>query len=631
MSVAEPRSPLDDTSATKTGHPKGFFFLFAGEFAERFSFYGMRAILPLYLSDQLGFGEEKGGLYYTIFLGMCYALPLLGGWVADNFLGKYWTIVGFSLPYVLGQFLVGFENPYLLVLSLGLLSMGTGVIKPNISTLMGITYDQQRPGQEALRTTAFQAFYMSINIGAFLSQLLVPMIRDTTGSYLYAFLVPAVFMVVALSIFAAGKKYYGTEVIKKVKEPETPQQTVAKLKVLGQVALLFLLVSFFWAVFDQSSYTWVYFAKTYMNRNILGYDLAPDSIQALNPFFIVGLIGGSFLLKMVLPKKPNAKVMPATLKMLIGFLLTAVCMGVMAVAAYQVGDPVPAVKVTAGSVELLLPAATKTDDGKEVADISAELPAGTLDMKNEKLSLKTATVKLPADSKVKLTTNDVAVSSAGKLKFKNGEMTFGDGKVLHFKDGSIDWEKSKDLLRSGDKLVFDGVLEGTIKGGKKIQLEEGVVYTELGNKLKFVNGEKLPKFESKSEDKPSVTVEAGKYLDPSKRVSVWWMALAFFVITIAEVLISVTGLELAFVVAPPSMKGFITACWLLTVAIANWFINAPIAGLYPAMHPGNYFLLLAGAGLLVTLLFIPVSMRFNKAMAEANAKKAVDEGKTEAV
>jgi solute carrier family 15 (oligopeptide transporter), member 1 len=313
-------------------------------------------------------------------------------------------------------------------------------------------------------------------------------------------------------------------------------------------------------------------------------------------------------------------VMPATLKMLIGFLLTAVCMGVMAVAAYQVGDPVPAVKLAAGNVELLLPAATKTNDrGKTEADIAA-VPVGE--------EGKTATIRL-GEGTVKVTSTD-AVTKDGKVTFKTGEVTFADGRVLHLENGGINWEKSRELLK-GDKLVFEGALEGTIKANKKIQLSDGVVETGLGNKLTFNPGMQLPKFESKSTDEPSVSVSGGEYLELGKRVSVWWMALAFFVITIAEVLISVTGLELAFVVAPPSMKGFITACWLLTVAIANWFINAPIAGLYPAMHPGNYFLLLAGAGLLVAVLFIPVSMKFNRAMAEANAKKAAEEGKTEAV
>ena len=120
--------------------------------------------------------------------------------------------------------------------------------------------------------------------------------------------------------------------------------------------------------------------------------------------------------------------------------------------------------------------------------------------------------------------------------------------------------------------------------------------------------------------RPTRSVEGGvdemDWVKPDERVSVWWIALAFFILTLAEVLISVTGLELAFVVAPQSMKGFITACWLLTVALANWFINAPIASLYPAMQPGHYFLMLAGFGLLVTVLFIPVSNKFKTIMAE---------------
>lgn len=616
--AADPTDVPAPPAAAATGHPKGFFFLFAGEFAERFSFYGMRAILPLYLSDQLGYGEADGGFYYTIFLGMCYFLPLLGGYIADNFFGKYWTIVGFSLPYVAGQFLVGIENPYLLVLSLGLLTMGTGVIKPNISTLMGITYDQQRPGQERLRTTAFQAFYMSINIGAFLSQLLVPMVRDVTGSYLYAFLVPAVFMVVALAIFAAGKPYYGQEVIKKVKDPVTPEQTVAKLRVLGQVALLFLLVSFFWAVFDQSSYTWVFFAKTYMNRNILGFEIAPDSVQALNPFFVVGIIALTFVFGGLAKGKdaPTKAGMKATTKMLIGFLLTAATMGIMAFAAYQVGEPEPAVRIATKEIEILLPAAKKTVDGKPAADIGVTLPDSAVDLADGVLTTKTGTLKLPADSKVKVNFADVSVGASSKINFKNGDITFADGKTLVFKDGAIDFDASRELF-AGDKLVLDGVLEANLKNGKKYQLADGVLETGLGNSLKFKPGEKLAEF--KSTAKPKVGIEAGKFLDPSKRVTVWWMALAFFVITIAEVLISVTGLELAFVVAPPSMKGFITACWLLTVAIANWFINAPIASLYPSMHPGNYFSFLAVVGLVVAGLFVPVSQRFNRAMAASKS------------
>lgn len=604
-------------------HPKGFFFLFAGEFAERFSFYGMRAILPLYLSDQMGFGEGAGGRYYTFFLAACYLLPLVGGFIADKFFGKYWTIVGFSLPYIAGQFLVGFENQWFLIISLALLAMGTGVIKPNISTLMGITYDQQRPGQDKLRSNAFQYFYMSINIGAFMSQLIVPVVRDQTGSYLIAFMVPAVFMIVALALFAAGKPYYGVEDVKK-KEKETAEQTVAKIRVLGQVALLFLLVSFFWAVFDQSSYTWVFFAKTYMNLNVMGYPLAPDSIQALNPFFIVAFIGGALVVRSVWPVDPNAppkKGMPPTQKMLIGFLLTAACMGIMALAGYQTGEPEKATQVKCKEVEVLLPLGT-------VETNSAKLDFNPKD-KKEAFVNTGGKATFPEGSAKGLAFAKYESVNGGKVSFKEGELVLADGKKLVFKNGQVDFEKSREVFKDG-QLELPGAIEFTFRQGK-YQLPDGVLIIKRGNQAEILQGEKL-----KIEAKPgegSVTLGTGNYTKAENRVSVWWMALAFFVITIAEVLISVTGLELAFVVAPKSMKGFITACWLFTVFVANAFINAPIADLYPEMHPGNYFLLLTGAGLLVAIVFIPVSRRFNAAMkekAEAEAAKAA-EGNTEAV
>src|SRR2546429_4447824 len=87
---------------TLLNHPAGFWFIFWGEFAERCSYYGMRAILATYMADQLGLGRGHAGMYMSFFIAACYFLPLVGGYLADNFFGKYWTIVGFSIPYILG-------------------------------------------------------------------------------------------------------------------------------------------------------------------------------------------------------------------------------------------------------------------------------------------------------------------------------------------------------------------------------------------------------------------------------------------------------------------------------------------------------------------------------------------------
>src|SRR5262249_8492453 len=147
-------------------------------------------------------------------------------------------------------------------------------------------------------------------------------------------------------LFAVGKSFYGIEKDVRKRPADTPEQTVTKIRVLGQVALLFLLVTFFWAVFDQSSVTWVYFAKTYMDLNLAGYSLAPDSIQALTPFFIVLFIGGAAVWRSFTPGSQDGKsAWSPTAKMLLGFLLTALCMGIMAMAGYQTGEPEKAVVI----------------------------------------------------------------------------------------------------------------------------------------------------------------------------------------------------------------------------------------------------------------------------------------------
>jgi len=117
-------------------------------------------------------------------------------------------------------------------------------------------------------------------------------------------------------------------------------------------------------------------------------------------------------------------------------------------------------------------------------------------------------------------------------------------------------------------------------------------------------------------------------------VSILWMVAAFVVMTVSEVMVSVIGLELAFRAAPPAMKSFVTACWLVTVGMANLFINAPVTRLYPHMEPGPYFLMLAGAVVVVIVVFIPLAARFNRSMAaakEAEERAKVADGNTETV
>jgi len=566
----------------------------------------MRAILALYMTERLGVSKADASTFMSLFIAACYFFPLIGGYIADNFLGKYWTIVGFSIPYVVAQFLVGIEDKYVVFGSLVLLAMGSGVIKPNISTLMGMTYDQQRPGQDQLRTSAFSWFYMAINFGAALSQFGMPWLRTTYG-YQYAFLFPAALMAMALIIFALGKRYYARESIER-KIVGTPGEVIPsgttltgipvnykvvtleekaadralKLKVLSRIGSVFLMVMAFWAIFDQSASTWIFFADTYMDTTIFGVPTSADAIQAFNPVFIVLLVPVSVWLFKTLDKKGYK--IKATQKMTLGFALTGLSMVIMSLAGFLAGAKQDAVKLTTPEGALIL-----AKSGVPIAD-----------------------VKKPESGSSPVVFGDVQIVASDwewdnekkKLSFANGKLVLKDGSELPFAKGHLPTTN----LPNGFGFASGGVLEPLLKSADDLA--------------------KVKPEETKA------TLEMVEWVKPTERVTVWWQVLAFLIITVAEILISVTGLELAFVAAPQSMKSFVTACWLAVVFLANLLINAPITRLYPHMEPGVYFAALAGAMALVTIVFLPVGARFNRGMAQAAVEaeeKAAREGNTEAV
>jgi len=317
-------------------HPRGFWFIFWGELAERACFYGMRTLLLFYMIDQLGYTRANSSTVASLFTASCYVLPIVGGYIADHYLGKFKTIIYFAIPYLIGQIILGtYSSEVGLYIALFLLAGGSGTIKPNISTLMGLMY--QKAGKSHLLSQAFSWFYMAINIGAASTTFTLPFIRDHYG-YRVAFMAPTLLMAVALTIFFLGKKHYPTEDVRKaqavVRSPEEKQE---ERRVLFRLAGLGSMVVFFWSVFDQSYSTWTLFARDYLNLDVnvfsWSWRVPPDAIQSLNPVLIV-LFTPLFAWIWSRTDRDEKHRLSSPRKMLIGFILVITCMALMSVAGF---------------------------------------------------------------------------------------------------------------------------------------------------------------------------------------------------------------------------------------------------------------------------------------------------------
>ena len=213
---------MTETTA-KTGHPKGLWVLFGTEMWERFNFYGMRAILTLFLVNSLMMKEEEASIIYGGFLGLCYLTPMLGGFIADRFFGNRNCILLGGLMMAIGQLLLfasasifgtdlGLAN-ILMWSALGIIIFGNGFFKPNISSMVGSLYPKQ---EKSKLDTAFTIFYMGINLGAFLGQLICPIIgdvKDANGirdihAFKWGFLAASVAMLLGTVLFYFLKNKY---------------------------------------------------------------------------------------------------------------------------------------------------------------------------------------------------------------------------------------------------------------------------------------------------------------------------------------------------------------------------------------------------------------------------------------
>ena len=300
----------------KEGHPKGLYLLFVTEMAERFSYYGMRAVFTLYMVAAL-FTMESASEIYGYYTGLVYLTPLLGGYIADRYWGNRRSIIVGGMLMAFGQFLMflsaSFVQPAIkeaegmidptvnnqlaIICMMGglfFLILGNGFFKPNISTMVGSLY---RPDDQR-KDSAFTIFYMGINVGATLGPLTCGIFE---GDYLnpmrfkWAFLCACIAMLASTLIFYLLKNKYlmdyegnaiGTR--PKLQEKTERQQLTRKEK--QHIVVIFIIaafVIFFWAAYEQAGVSLTYFADQQTDRHIFGWEMPTSYFQSFPAIFVV--------------------------------------------------------------------------------------------------------------------------------------------------------------------------------------------------------------------------------------------------------------------------------------------------------------------------------------------------------
>jgi len=341
-STTAARTGFATQPSTTTGMPPGIPYIVGNEAAERFSFYGMKTILVVFMTQFLHstaggpdfMTEPESREWMHLFVASAYFFPVLGGIVADAFLGKYLTILLLSIVYCLGHLclaLMDLPQPLLaatleprgwLLAGLALVAIGSGGIKPCVSAHVG---DQFGHANRHLLERVFGWFYFAINFGSFFSTLLTPWLLKNYGAG-WAFGVPGILMALATLVFWLGRHSFIHV------PPRGPRYFAETFGPEGRAAILklvplYLLVAVFWSLYDQSGGAWVQQAQQ-MDRRFLGVEWLESQIQAINPLLVLAFIPLFSLV--IYPSITRFIPLTPLRKILAGFLLTILAFAITA-------------------------------------------------------------------------------------------------------------------------------------------------------------------------------------------------------------------------------------------------------------------------------------------------------------
>uniref|UniRef100_A0A8C3IUB2 Solute carrier family 15 member 1 n=1 Tax=Chrysemys picta bellii TaxID=8478 RepID=A0A8C3IUB2_CHRPI len=377
------------------GYPLSIFFIVINEFCERFSYYGMRAVLVLYFKFFLHWDDNLSTAIYHTFVALCYLTPILGAIIADSWLGKFKTIISLSIVYTIGQAIMAVSSindltdynrdgiPDNIPLHIGLsmiglilIAFGTGGIKPCVSAFGGDQFEEE---QEKQRNRFFSLFYLSVNAGSLLSTIITPILRGEECGihtkqqcYPLAFGVPAALMAVSLMVFILGSKMYkkahpqGNIMLQVSKcigfavknrfqhrrkqfpkrehwldwaSEKYDKRLITQTKMVLRVLFLYIPLPMFWALFDQQGSRWTLQATT-MDGNFGAIQIQPDQMQTVNPILIVVMVPIVDAVVYPLIKKCHFNFTPLR-KITVGMFLASLAFVAAALVQVQIDKTLP--------------------------------------------------------------------------------------------------------------------------------------------------------------------------------------------------------------------------------------------------------------------------------------------------
>ena len=520
--MANARDLTAPVNSTKM--PTGIPFIIGNEAAERFSFYGMKTILAVFMTQYLMsssgtpafLNESDARENVAWFVASAYFFPIIGALIADALLGKYLTIILLSMVYCLGHAALAcidlppamlqasFEPKTWLIAGLLLIAIGAGGIKPCVSAHVG---DQFSQGNKHLLTRVFGWFYFSINFGSFFSTLLTPILLKHYGAG-WAFGVPGVLMAIATLVFWLGRHRYahippkGFGFVKELVSKEG-------LSTIGRLCVIYIFVAVFWSLYDQTGGAWVLQAGQ-MDRQFLGFDWLESQIQAINPLLI--LIYIPLFSYLIYPFIGRVVTLTPLRKIGAGLFLTVLAFAVSATAQARIDAEQARFQ---GQVAPM------------VASASIDYTATILALQNvERNSTAAMITTLLAEEKPQGDVWNTKVSTA--------------------------------IAKGGIAISADGTSHN------------------------------------------------------AQWPSIGWQILAYVIITLAEVLVSVTCLEFSYTQAPPKLKSFVRSLYLLSVSAGN--VLVALVNRYTVDAAGNstlegeaYYWFFTYLGLGAAVVFLVVS------------------------